>query len=62
MINVYHVYYKVASKAPKDTYSKPNTHRVVEFNKRITSLLVKEMINVRDVLPTRKFFIRLDER
>jgi len=59
IINVNHVYSKVASKVLEDVHSKSNTHMVLEF-KCIRRFLV-EMVNLREVWLTKKFVVKLDE-
>jgi len=55
IINVDYVYSKVSSKTLKYSYSKLNTHKVFEFDKSNTRLLVKEMVNPIKVWLAEKF-------
>jgi len=47
MVNVDHVYSKLASIVLEDVHSKLNTYRMLEFNRSSKRFLVKDMVNLK---------------
>jgi len=62
MVSVGHVYSEYATNFLQDADSMSNTHRVIEFDRNTTRLKVEKMVNLKEVRPTGKFVVRLDER
>nr|KYP65893.1 hypothetical protein KK1_012169 [Cajanus cajan] len=60
-LNTGHVYLEVTSKIIQDTQSKANTHRVITFDRISTRFLVEETQHLREIRPTGRFIVRLDE-